>query len=184
MPALASSSLNLPISSRSCWLGITPASESLLALTKTMTFMGTPHVHEESLMGTLTPPRNQGAQLPVAQHQVAPQQRAEQDGKYDFEGAVPVLEMGRHRPAQVPGQQDRSKDRRARDQVKNRAGQQDHPERKNHALRISQANRGFHDKSWLHQFHGRVEEQKERRQDAQDTSGPTYAFRNGHGQDL
>src|SRR5262245_30801559 len=35
-PAFASSSLNLPISVRSCLLGITPASESLLALIKTM----------------------------------------------------------------------------------------------------------------------------------------------------
>src|SRR5262249_2515195 len=35
-PAFASSSLNFPISARSFWLGITPASESLLALTMTM----------------------------------------------------------------------------------------------------------------------------------------------------
>src|SRR5439155_16162129 len=38
-PAFASSSLNFPISVRSCWLGITPASESLVALTMTITRM-------------------------------------------------------------------------------------------------------------------------------------------------
>src|SRR6516162_5909404 len=42
MPALINSSLNLPMSASSCGLGITPASESLLALTRTMTFMETP----------------------------------------------------------------------------------------------------------------------------------------------
>src|SRR5262245_24551072 len=35
-PAFTSSSLNLPISVRSCWFGMTPASESYVALTKIM----------------------------------------------------------------------------------------------------------------------------------------------------
>ena len=39
-PALTSSSLNLPMSVSSSLLGITPASESLLALTRTMNRMG------------------------------------------------------------------------------------------------------------------------------------------------
>ncbi len=38
-PAFTSSSLNLPMTASSCALGITPASESLLALTSTMTFI-------------------------------------------------------------------------------------------------------------------------------------------------
>src|SRR5262245_25852490 len=38
-PAFTSSSLNLPISVRSCSLGIWPASDALVALTMTMTFM-------------------------------------------------------------------------------------------------------------------------------------------------
>src|SRR5438094_2591960 len=128
MPALASSSLNLPISASSCGLGSTPASESLLALTRTMTFMGTPRINEEWLMGTLAPPRDQRAQPRVSQNQATPEQCPENDREHDFEGTVAVLDMGRHRAAQVTGQQDGPQDRRARDQVNDRADEQDHPE--------------------------------------------------------
>jgi len=39
MPALTSSSLNFVIAVRSSWLGMTPASDSFVAFTRTMTFM-------------------------------------------------------------------------------------------------------------------------------------------------
>jgi hypothetical protein len=38
-PAFASSSLNFPISARSCWLGISPASESFVVLIRIMNRM-------------------------------------------------------------------------------------------------------------------------------------------------
>src|SRR5262249_24907254 len=149
IPALASSSLNLPISASSCWLGILPASESLVALTITMTFIATPPWNEGTCFNNinpLTPPGHQGAQPRVAQDKPAPEQCAENDRKQDFEQAILMMHMGVNRSTEVARQQDSAENGSLGDQVKDSTGKQDDSEGNNHVLVISKLARGFHDK--------------------------------------
>lgn len=67
MPACASSSLYFPMAARSSVLGSSPASDALVALTITMTFM-TPSLYYAPLLRCSALAHSTGAWLTVATH--------------------------------------------------------------------------------------------------------------------
>ncbi len=109
----------------------------------------------------------------------SPQERPENDGEQDLKWTVLRMHVRGNRSAEIPGQQRCPKNRRARDGIQDRAGEQDDPERENYAFGVTQLNRGLHDEWGLDELHGAVHEEKEHRQCAEDPSGPERGFRHG-----
>ena len=86
--------------------------------------------------------------------------------------------MRRNRASEITGQQYRTEDRGARNQIENRANGQDDSERNNHALGISKLDGWFYHELRLEQFHGAVEKEKKGGQRTEKPTAPKCFSRN------
>src|SRR3954452_20354177 len=127
----------------------------------------------------LAPQRDQSAQPDIAQVQAAPDQHAEEDREEDREPALLGAHVGRDRAAEIAGQQDRSQDGGARDDVEERRDEQDDSQAEDHARRIPELDHGLHHRRRLNELRAAVEQQEQHRQGAHGPSGPEHLVRDG-----
>ena len=173
MPALTSSSLYLPIAASNCSLGIAPASDSFVALTITITFIA-----ESPFWGSLASyPVTGSASRVVIGSKVLSRSSRNRSPPHSSIPKITGKRVGnqprRHadgptRHAQVARQQDGAEDRGAGNQIEDRAGCQYDSQTDEDGFGITEPASGFQHRGRLHEFHGRIEEQKSRRQATQD----------------
>src|SRR4029077_11810615 len=121
----------------------------------------------------LAPQWNECAQPVVAQVNPSPDDRADINRKQHFaKKRISGGQLDRNRAAEIPGQQDRAKDRSTRKHVQENAHEFDDPERNGEAYGKAKLRKSFHNRRQLHQMDHCVEEQKSHDETPRDAPSP------------